>query len=196
MEDKVASDSALNINPDHWIDRYSDGLYRYALTKVKDPADAQDLVQETFLAGLHARSRFRGQASEKTWLISILRHKIVDYFRRKSRERPVENTGLITDDASSYFKNDGHWRIKPGKWSANPVKIYRQKEFLRILYQCLARLPERLAKAFIMREMEGLETDEICKALDISATNSWVMLYRARMALRHCIEVNWLNEQT
>ena len=84
-------------------------------------------------------------------------------------------------------------KIKPGKWYINPMKIYEQKEFLKILYECLAKLPERLATAFILREMEELSTEEICKALDVSATNSWVMLYRARMGLRGCLEMNWFS---
>jgi RNA polymerase sigma-70 factor (ECF subfamily) len=196
MEETDSSNIQSDINPDLWVDLYGDALYRYALSKVNDTAAAQDLVQETFLAGLHACSRFKGQASVKTWLISILRHKIVDYYRKKTRELPVENMGVLADDSGRFFNKNGHWRLKPGRWTANPVKIYEQKEFLGILYQCLARLPERLARAFVLREMEGLDTDELCKALNITATNSWVMLYRARTALRQCIEVNWLNTKT
>jgi RNA polymerase sigma-70 factor (ECF subfamily) len=195
MGNQMSSKHQSDLNPDLWVDRYGDALYRFALSKLTDTAAAQDLVQETFVAALHARKRFKGQASVKTWLISILRHKVVDYYRKKTRELTIESTGTIAEDTDQYFNHNGRWRIKPGKWTANPVKIYEQKEFLKLLYQCLAHLPERLAKAFVMRELEGLETDEICKALSITATNSWVMLYRARTAIRQCIEVNWLKAE-
>jgi RNA polymerase sigma-70 factor (ECF subfamily) len=99
----------------------------------------------------------------------------------------------LTDLADSDFNDHGEWQIRPFKWAINPDKIYEQKEFLNVLYRCLAELPERLAEAFMLREMDGLSTEEICKVLEITATNSWVMLYRARMSLRHCIENKWLS---
>jgi RNA polymerase sigma-70 factor (ECF subfamily) len=93
------------------------------------------------------------------------------------------------------FNAEGKWQVRPHKWTINPGKIYEQKEFFDVLYHCLAELPERLAEAFMLREMDGLSTAEVCKALDITATNSWVMLYRARMSLRRCLEHEWLGAE-
>ena len=176
-------------NPESWVDSYGDFLYRFALSRVKDPAVAEDLVQETFLAALRARENFKGQSAGRTWLIAILKHKIVDHIREKIRE-PSSNK---IETPSDTFDELGHWQVPPGKWAVNPGKLYEQKEFVNVLYRCLAELPERLAEAFIKREVDGLSTAEICKELGITATNSWVMLYRARMSLRSCLENKWLS---
>lgn len=179
-------------NPESWVENYGDFLYRFALSRVKDPAVAEDLVQETFLAALRARENFKGRSAGRTWLIAILKHKIVDYIRKKIREPSTDKIETLSDSAESDFDARGEWQIRPSKWAINPGKIYEQKEFMDVLYRCLAELPSRLAQAFMLREIDGLGTEEICKELDITATNSWVMLYRARMSLRHCLESKWL----
>jgi len=185
---------ATNIdNPETWVDNYGDFLYRFALSRVKDPSVAEDLVQETFLAALRARENFKGRSAGRTWLIAILKHKIVDYIRKKIREPSTDKIETLTDIADADFDDRGEWMIRPSKWAINPGNIYEQKEFLNVLYRCLAELPERLAEAFMLREMDGLSTEEVCKVLDITATNSWVMLYRARMSLRRCLENKWLS---
>ena len=145
------------------------------------------------MAALRARENFKGQSAGRTWLIAILKHKIVDYIRKKIREPSSDNIETLSDLADADFNDHGEWQIRPFKWAINPGKIYEQKEFLDVLYRCLAELPERLAQAFMLREMDGLSTEEVCKVLDITATNSWVMLYRARMSLRRCLESNWLS---
>ena len=177
-------------NPESWVDSYGDFLYRFALSRIKDPSVAEDLVQETFLAALRSHENFMGQSTVKTWLIAILKHKIVDHIRQKIREPSSAKIETLSDPE---FDERGHWQLRPGKWAVNPGKLYEQKEFVDVLYRCLAELPERLAEAFIKREMEGLSTEEICKELGITATNSWVMLYRARMSLRRCLENKWLS---
>ena len=187
------SDTANIDNPETWVDEYGDFLYRYALSRIKDPSVAEDLVQETFLAALRARENFKGRSAGRTWLIAILKHKIVDYIRKKIREPSSDKIETLSDLVDSDFDDRGGWQIGPFKWAINPDKIYEQKEFLDVLYRCLAELPERLAEAFMLREMDGLSTEEVCKVLDITATNSWVMLYRARMSLRRCLENKWLS---
>ncbi len=187
------SEPASIDNPESWVDSYGDFLYRFALSRVKDPSVAEDLVQETFLAALRARENFKGESAGRTWLIAILKHKIVDHIRKKIREPSTDKIEALTDKSDPDFDERGHWQILPGKWAVNPGKLYEQKEFIDVLYHCLAELPERLADAFIKREMDGLSTDDICKELGITATNSWVMLYRARMSLRRCLEDKWLN---
>ena len=185
-------------NPESWVDQYGDFLYRFTLSRIKDPSIAEDLVQETFLAALKARKNFQGRSTAKTWLIAILKHKIVDHIRKRVREQisdkveSMHNTAAI-DPVDNSFNDEGDWQIRPSKWAIDPMKLYEQKEFMDVLYHCLGELPERQAEAFMMREIDGFSTEEICKDLNITATNSWVMLYRARMWLRRCLENNWLN---
>ena len=185
-------------NPESWVDRYGDFLYRFTLSRLKDSSIAEDLVQETFLAALKARKNFQGRSSARTWLIAILKHKIVDHIRKQVREQTSDKIESIfnaaaNDPADTSFNDEGDWRIRPSKWATDPMKLYEQKEFMDVLYHCLGELPKRQAEAFMMREIDGFSTEEICKVLNISATNSWVMLYRARMWLRQCLENNWLN---
>jgi len=187
-------------NPENWVDEYGDFLYRYALSKVKDPSIAEDLVQETFLAALKARQNFQGRSTAKTWLAAILKHKIVDHIRRKVREQTSDKfesliDATANDTGDARFNGRGGWKNPPAKWAVNPTNLYEQKEFIDILYHCLGELPERQAKVFMMREIDESSTDEICKALGISATNSWVILYRARVLLRQCLEIKWLGAE-
>ena len=187
-------------NPERWVDQYGDFLYRFTLSRVKEPSIAEDLVQETFLAALKARKNFQGRSTARTWLIAILKHKIVDHIRKQVREQTSDKVESIfnaaaNDPVDTSFNDEGDWRVRPSKWAVDPMKLYEQKEFMDVLYHCLGELPERQAEAFMMREIDGFSTEEICKVLNISATNSWVMLYRARMWLRQCLENNWLNTE-
>jgi len=200
MTKKRAEINSQIENPESWVDQYGDFLYHFTLSRIKDPSIAEDLVQETFLAALKARKNFQGRSTARTWLIAILKHKIVDHIRKQVREHTSDklesmlNTAA-NDPVDSSFNDEGDWRIRPSKWAIDPMKLYEQKEFMDILYQCLGELPERQAEAFMMREIDGLSTEEICKVLNITATNSWVMLYRARMWLRRCLENSWLSTE-
>ena len=167
-------------------------LLRFARLQLRNPEAAEDVVQETLAAALAAQEGFRGQSNVRTWLTGILKHKIVDAIRRSSRELA---SGSFDDDPEigdlGYkFKENGHWAERPAAWS-EPDSVLERKQFLAALEQCLARLPARTAQAFMMREHLGLETAEICKELGVTATHCWVLLYRARMALRQCLEANW-----
>jgi len=180
-------------DPETWVDQYGDYLYRFTLARIKDQAVAEDLVQETFLAALHGLKKFKGHSTVKTWLSAILKHKIVDYIRKKSRQREINDSDLMTETVDGFFHSNGSWKIRPAKWDTEPSKVYEQREFMDTLFKCLADLPERQSKAFTLREMEGYSTKEICNVLQISSTNSWVMLHRARMFLRRCLEISWFN---
>ncbi len=173
------------------MDLYADALYGYALARLHDPSVAEDLVQETFLAALGGMAHFRGGSSVRTWLTGILKHKIMDHLRRKYREGPRRDTAPDGREFEGFFDEHGAWKRKPTRWAADPHRLVQQQQFMETLFECLAGLSERAANAFIFREMEGMTTDELCKLLDISATNCWVILHRARMKLRHCLEVNW-----
>jgi RNA polymerase sigma-70 factor (ECF subfamily) len=191
MNQENSSTENTALNPETWVDRYGDYLYRFAVSRVRDPAVAEDLVQETFLAALGSTKRFESRSSPKTWLTGILKHKIVDYFRRKAKEPSGDDVETAMQALEALFDEKGQWKIKPAEWTADPEKLYGQKEFMDVLNRCLSELSSRLAHIFILREMDGLKTDEICKVLSITATNCWVMLYRARMYLRRCLEINW-----
>ena len=178
-------------DPSIWVDQYGDYLYGYAFSRIQDPALAEDLVQETFVAALKSHERFEGHSSERTWLTSILRHKVVDHLRKASREQPMENLDVSAASMDEHFDEKGKWKAGPAKWKTNPTELLEQKDFLRVLSHCLSGLSGNLAKVFRLREMDGLSTDEICKVLNITATNCWVILHRARMGMRKCLEVNW-----
>ena len=123
----------------------------------------------------------------------MLKHKIVDHIRKSVREQSLDSFDSVDRVIEDAFDARGEWKVKPRSWTINPMKILEQKEFMASRYRGLAELPSRLSRAFRMREIDGLDTEEICKVLDISATNRWVMLYRARMGLRSCLEDKWLN---
>jgi RNA polymerase sigma-70 factor, ECF subfamily len=165
-------------------------LLRYAALELRNPESAEDCVQEALLAALSAEASFEGRSNLRTWLTGILKHKIVDAIRRASRERPAERTEEETAELDALFDETGHWREPPQPWDY-PDSALHQKQFLQALEACLAGLPARTAQVFMLREHLGLDTDEICKDLGLTATNCWVLLYRARMLLRECLEKTW-----
>jgi len=175
------------LNAEAWVAQYGDMLSRFALKRVDDTSLAEDLVQESLLAAMKAKDRFQGQCSEKTWLFAILKHKIIDHFRSKNHWA----TGIEVEtfaEPSEYFTEQGTWRIQPKHWDANPHQVFEQKEFIDAVYLCLSKMPQRLADAFVYKEIDGIDTEEICRILNITPTNCGVMLYRARMSLRGCLE--------
>jgi len=174
-----------------WVDRYGSYLYRFALARVQSPQVAEDLVQETFLAAVKGWDRFEQRSSGRTWLTAILKHKIVDFIRKDVRETASDRIDAVVNTSETLFSEKGEWAMAPRRWNIDPGRILEQKEFMAQLQQCLAELPERMARAFTLREMDGLSTPEICEILDISESNSWVILHRARMALRKCLETRW-----
>lgn len=170
-------------------------LLRYASLQLRDAAAAEDAVQEALLAALAGEANFAGRSNLRTWLTGILKHKIVDTIRRQSRERPtsdLEATGE-PDASDALFDRRGHWEESPDAWE-QPEGALGQKQFLAALEACLKALPEKTARVFMMREHLGLETSEICKELGITPTHCWVMLHRARMALRLCLATNWFDK--
>ncbi len=186
--------SGHNSDPEQWLASHGDALYSYALVRVRDSALAEDLVQETLLAALKARERFAGRSSERTWLIGILKHKLIDHLRRSQRQHPVED---IEDEADrrnldqAVFDERGHWKIPPGEWP-HPEAALERTEFWQAFQDCLEALPGRLADLFVLREIQGVDSEEVRKALEISTTNNmWVMLSRTRRRLRQCLERHW-----
>lgn len=182
---------ATTPQPELWVEQYSDFLYRYAYSRVNDVTTAEDLVQETFLSALKAYDNFDGKSSERTWFVSILKHKIIDHYRKKSRTAKYFQEPPV-DDFSNFDEN-GYWKIDnaPADWGDHPEAMLHQNEFMLILRDCIRALPEKIAAVFTLREMEGIDSKDVCKELDITSSNLWVMLHRARNQLRKCLEVNW-----
>ena len=170
-------------------------LLRYASLQLRDRHAAEDAVQETLLAALAGESGFVGRSSLRTWLTGILKHKIVDAIRRTARESTVLPGEPDLTEFDGLFDKRGHWQEPPSDWG-NPDKTFDDKQFLAALKACLEQLPARTAEAFMMREHLGYETAEICKVLAITPTHCWVLLYRARMALRACLEQTWMRPWT
>jgi RNA polymerase sigma-70 factor (ECF subfamily) len=199
-EPAPAPNPARALEPETWVNEHGDYLYSYALLRVRNRELAEEIVQETFLAALKACHNFAWQSSERTWLIGILKHKIVDHFRRSSRERPVADfeAGPSDDDL---FRKSGewvdHWTREggPKEWTDDPSQLVEQKEFWEVFNRCLAQLPPRLAEAFTLREIDGLSSEEVCEILSVTPNNLWVMLHRARALLRRSLEMNWLAHQ-
>ena len=174
------------------MDKYGDYLYSFALYRIHDDTTAQDLVQDTLVGALKSKRNFKGQSSEKTWLTSILKYKIIDFIRKKYREPVLEEIDLDSATLDEHFDARGKWKTGPAKWASNPEKLLEQKSFLNIVKKCLRELPKKQARALALRELEGETTKEICKVLNISTTNCWVLMHRARSLMRYCIETNWL----
>ena len=194
-ENNFSQNSKTPLSPESWVDQHGDYLYSFARFRVRDQASAEDLVQETFIAALQNQKNFKAQASERTWLTAILKNKIIDYLRKQSREQPTDDIERFLNMSEDLFNAAGKWVSGPGKWSFAPSILYDKKEFWQALRRCLELLPKRLAQAFILREMDGMSHQEICKVLEISPSNSWVVLYRARMGLKKCLGTSWFDRE-
>ncbi|HLE61825.1 MAG TPA: sigma-70 family RNA polymerase sigma factor [Pyrinomonadaceae bacterium] len=189
-------------DPGIWVDQYGDYLFKYAMFRLRDSYAAEDVVQETFLAALRGYENFQGRGSERTWLVGILKHKITDHYRRITREAPLgEGQEEEGPEHPEFFTRtdgwDNHWNnnYAPTEWHANPAQLVEQSDFWRVFHECLSPLPKRTATAFTFREVDGLKSEEICEMLGITANNLWVMLHRARLHLRNCLEMNWFKRE-
>lgn len=171
-------------------------LLKYARLQLRNPAWAEDAVSECMLAALEKPQSFAGASQLKTWLIGILKHKLIDQIRKNSREM---STTASTDDGEDLddllFASDGHWRETQHDWG-NPEDVLRQLDFMKVLEACVDKLPGQQGRLFMMREWLELESDEICKELAITPTNLWVMLHRARLRLKECLQAGWFGAKT
>ncbi|MEQ1589472.1 MAG: sigma-70 family RNA polymerase sigma factor [Gallionella sp.] len=173
-------------------------LVRYAMLQLRDPHLAEDVVQETLLVAVESRDKFSGQSTLRTWLTGILKHKILDLRRKQQREGELPNTDEEQDPyeniSAESFDNQGHWISPPQTW-ANPSLSFENQKFWEVFEMCNQRMPLNSAQAFMMREFMDMSTEEICKELAISTTNCWVLLHRARLALRDCLELQWFGRK-
>ncbi len=191
-------------DPESWVEEHGDYLFKFALVRLRDTARAEDMVQETFLAVLKGGQSFAGRSAEKSWLTGILKHKLLDHYRKASRETSFTDLEFYQDEESDRFIPDGLFKdgwihetgrdLGPMEWSTDPGASLDSAAFWKAFHDCSNKLPRNIATVFTMREVDGVESKEICQTLNISESNLWVMLHRARMALRRCLETNWFGK--
>lgn len=181
-------------DPVGWVDAHGQILYRYALARVRRPELAEDLVQETFLAALKSMDQFQGRSTERTWLTGILKHKVLDCYRAQGRSLPECTTEQQEKWLSEQFDERGHWLKSPDPRAIQPESLVEREEFWAVFEGCLNRLGARAREAFVRRVVDGEEIEPICNALSITATNLYVILFRARTQMRHCLTLKWFQE--
>ena len=180
------------LDPTKWIDNYSDYLFRYTTVRVNNHEVSKDLVQETFFSGLKSAKNFQGKATERTWLISILKRKIIDHYRKtNSKKGQAEVRMNFYNDG----ENEGDWieQRVPQSWDNEVEKKLENTELQYQIDLCIEKLPKKYAMVFRMKTIQEVDTEVICKELGISSSNLWVIIHRARMQLRKCLEDNWFN---
>jgi RNA polymerase sigma-70 factor (ECF subfamily) len=192
-----AKDNKTALDAEYWVEKYGDVLFGFAAARVRDRSVAEDLVQETFLGALKSKAAFAGRSNERAWLFGILRNKLVDHYRLQKREVLFGEDERFLTDESSFIKDGvrrGSWdpRLAPKAWET-PDESLSKKEFQAVLQKCMSRLPERLGDLFRMREIDAASFEQICEELEISANHASVLLHRARMSLRRCLEVHWFS---
>lgn len=177
---------------ERWVEAHGDALFAYALLRVRHRETAEDLVQETFIAAMNQADRFEGRSKARTWLIGILRHKVLDHFRRNRRRGEIKEQLLGDGEGTlGLYNKRGKWEPKLTDWSGDPAALYENQEFWRVYEGCRVKLPSLLFEAYLLREIEGLGVEEVCQILGITATNLSVRLHRARLMLRQCLAKHW-----
>ena len=178
------------------VETHRSYMLRFATAKLRDAEQAEEVVQEALLAALDGIGNFSGQSALRTWLTSILKFKIIDFQRRVISERahfasaPQEDDSTDPEWFNKMFDDTGHWHPRLSVW-ANPDGALEQKQFFEVFERCMDKLPTTASRVFFKREVMGIDTEEICKEESITASNCWVMLHRARLALRECLDRNW-----
>ena len=176
-----------------WLQDHGDYLFRFAMLKVKDIALAEDMVQDALLAGISSIDSFSSRSSIRTWLVSILKNKLIDHFRSHGKEVAA---GDLIDEAvmgvEEFFDKAGRWADMP-KAFPNPDSALESKQFWKVYEDCLSRLKPQQAEVFVAREIQGMSNEEIRETLEISSSYVWVLMHRARLALGKCLEIHWVS---
>ncbi|NNK18995.1 MAG: sigma-70 family RNA polymerase sigma factor [Maribacter sp.] len=183
---------AHQLHPEEWVDKYADYLYNFAISRVSDSELAKDLVQETFFAGLKSAKNFKGTAAERTWLIAILKRKVVDYYRKINSKKGKAEVRM---NYSSHSDTEGDWLEEQ---VADPLSILENDEIENeelgmAIQDCISKLPKKQSLVFTMKTIRGMNTEDICKELGINPSNLWVMIHRSRTALMSCLNQNWFS---
>ena len=177
------------LDPTKWVDKYSDYLFNYTIVRVNDRELANDLISETFLAGLKSMKNFKGEASERTWLISILKRKIIDHYRRINSKKGKAEVRITYNDDS----NEGDWLEEqaPDHSDKNAEDLLENEELGVAILECMENLSEKHREIFKMKTIDGFDTEAICNEFAITPSNLWVIIHRARTTLAQCLEKNW-----
>lgn len=188
------SNHPTTLNPHNWVKTYADYLYAFAIVRINDEELAKDLVQETFLAALQRASAFEGKSSERTWLTAILKNKIVDVYRKKSSGLKREEMNMHEPEEEFFHTDHGHWKQEhwPLPFGVENHDPLHSKEFNRILQLCMQKLPALWLSVFTMKHMDDATSEAICTDLNISPNNFWVIIHRAKVNLRACLQKNWI----
>ena len=178
------------LQPDNWVDQYADYLFNYAVSRVSDAEIAKDLVQETFFAGLNSAKNFKGDAAERTWLVSILKRKVIDHYRKINSKKGKAEVRI---NYSSESDAEGDWLEQQvaDPFSKDGDNILENEELGLAIQDCITKLPQKQALVFKLKTIQGMSTEDVCNELDINPSNLWVMIHRARTALMGCLNENW-----
>lgn len=183
------------VDPRRWVSNYADILYSYAITRINDEEQARDLVQETFLAALERVDKFEGRSSESTWLMAILKNKVIDVYRRNASGLRKRTDVLNAEEEQKDFFDpaDGHWKevYRPGELGVDQQDPLVQKELGRVLQACLGKLPALWLSVFTMKHVDNTSSEIICRELKLTPSNFWVIIHRAKLNLRACLQKNW-----
>jgi len=177
------------LDPNKWIDRYADYLFNYTITRVSNRDIAEDLVQETFFSGLKSAVNFKGEASERTWLVSILKRKIIDHYRKINSNKGKAEVRINYSEGES----EGDWLEErvADPFDRNAESTLENQELGLAIHNCLEKLPKKQADIFKMKTIQNFDTEAICNEFNISASNLWVIIHRARTALAGCLDETW-----
>jgi len=172
-----------------WVNDFTDELYQWAFYKTSSAITAEDLIQETFLAAAEKLQSFKGNSAPKTWLFSILNHKIIDYYRKKNSQPILINDNLF----SNFFEEDGDWKKgkRPQNWFEEEQQLLDDEDFQKVLQECMSALPEIWNHCLQLKYLSEKKGAEICQELDLSTTNFWQIVHRAKLQVRNCVEGNW-----
>ncbi|MGH2643026.1 MAG: sigma-70 family RNA polymerase sigma factor [Chitinophagaceae bacterium] len=181
-----------------WVENYSEDLFSWALYRTSSRETAEDLVQETFMAAYQSWDKFNHESAPKTWLYAILKNKLMDYFRKKARNIVISESELLPEGEQSsffdlFFDKNGTWKkdMRPQHWNTEDEHLLDNTSFRKILHNCLNKLPPQWNNVISLKYLEERKGNDICKEMDITPSNLWQILYRARLQLRACLEKNW-----
>ena len=182
------------VSPEHWVEQYGDYLFRYAYSRLRDSNSAEEVVQETFLAGVRYLEQYSGRGSQRGWLLGILKRKIIDFVRRRAKHDRMASYEDESDPSLQLFDAKGNWR--PGAFPGlpSPDANLDSLELWQVVRECLSGLPQGQADVFTLSVMDEMDSDQICRELEISPSNLWVRLHRARLGLAKCVGAKWFDD--
>ena len=187
-----------SLNPDLWLKSYGDYLFSYCMLRVNHRETAEDLVQETLISAFRAKDSFKGESTEATWLTAILKNKIIDHYRSKDILKEAKDYLESTeqDFSNNFFEGqNGHWLrgSAPQQWSSPADTSVEQAEFAEILRTCIHKMPSKLVHVFVAKFFDDEDSETICKVHNITSSNYWVIVHRAKVLIRACLEKNWFH---